>query len=193
MRSIINSKYIFWVLLSVPAILLLSAYVSGKIDSMEILHPTGEWAARLMIIAVMLSPMLSVFGPRRWINWLISRRRAIGVASFCYALLHLAFYVIDMGGLDDILAEWLAPGIWTGWAAFLFLIPVALTSNMAAMRALKEGWKRVQRLVYPAAILTMLHWIWVHNGYAGAFVHFLPLALLLIARYIKQPLTREQR
>lgn len=189
MRTILNNRLAFWLLLSLPAILLVSGWWQGRIDSMDMLHPTGEWSARLMILAMVLGPLWSILGLKRWLNWLVARRRAIGVAAFSYAVLHLLFYLIDMGNLDDILAEWLAPGIWTGWAAFALMLPLALTSNDASMRWLRAGWKRLQRLVYPAALLTLLHWIWVHNSYAGALAHFVPLGLLLLARFIKKPLS----
>lgn len=156
---------------------------------MDMLHPTGEWSARLMILAMMIGPLVSLFGPRPWINWLVARRRYLGVGAFLYAVLHLAFYVIDMGNLDDMLAEFLAPGIWTGWAALAVMIPLAATSNDASVRALKAGWKKLQRLVYPAAILTLLHWFWVHNSYGAALVHFTPLMLLWLARFIMKPLS----
>ncbi|MEY3877743.1 MAG: hypothetical protein RLZZ191_1426, partial [Pseudomonadota bacterium] len=78
--------------------------------------------------------------------------------------------------------EFLALGIWTGWAAMLLFIPLALTSNDASMRALKAGWKRLQRLVYPAALLVLVHWIFIHNNLGPALVHFVPLALLVAAR-----------
>ena len=190
MRTILNNKPAFWLLLSLPAFLLVSGWWQGRIDSMDMLHPTGEWSARLMILAMVLSPLVATLGPNRWLNWLVARRRAIGVAAFGYALLHLVFYLIDMGNLDDILAEWLAPGIWTGWAAFALMLPLAVTSNDRSMRWLRAGWKRLQRLVYPAAVLTLLHWIWVHNSYAGALSHFFPLGLLLLARFVKKPLSQ---
>ena len=190
MRTILNKKPPFWALLALPAILLVTRWWQGRIDSMDMLHPTGEWAARLMIVAIALSPLLSILGPRAWLNWLVVRRRAIGVAAFAYALLHLIFYLIDMGNLDDILAEWLAPGIWTGWASFALMLPLAVTSNDASMRRLKAGWKRVQRLVYPAAMLTLLHWIWVHNSLSGALAHFVPLGLLLLVRFVRKPLSQ---
>jgi methionine sulfoxide reductase heme-binding subunit len=178
---VLNNKKLFWAVLAIPALLLCLGWWRGRIDSMDMLHPTGEWSARLMIFAMMIGPLLDVFGPRRWISWLVARRRYLGVAAFGYALLHLIFYLIDMGNLDDILAEWTAPGIWTGWAAFAVMIPLALTSNEAAVRALKTSWKKLQRLVYLAALLTLLHWFWVHNRYAGALIHFAPLALLWLA------------
>ena len=192
LRTILNKMQIFWLVLSVPALILLYGYFVGQITAIDMLHPTGEWSARLMIIAVMLSPMVSLLGPRPWLNWLVQRRRYFGVASFLYALLHLAFYIIDMEYLDDILAEFWALGIWTGWAAMLLFVPLALTSNGASMRALKTGWKRIQRLVYPMALLVLVHWIFIDNDLGPALVHFIPLAILIAARFFlsNKPLSK---
>lgn len=183
LRIILNKKLAFWVLLSLPALVLLQRYFSGELIAMDMLQPTGEWSARFMIAAMMLSPLLSLLGPRIWLTWLIQRRRALGVAAFSYAVLHLIFYTIDMGNLGDILAEFLALGIWTGWAAMLLFVPLAVTSNDASMRMLKKGWKRLQRLVYPAAILVLVHWIFIHNNLGTAVLHFMPLILLVAARF----------
>lgn len=185
MRTILNKKPLFWLILSIPALMLLSGYWRGAIESIDMLHPTGEFSARLMIIAMMLGPLAAVIGAKPWLKWLLARRRALGVAAFCYAVLHTIFYLIDMGNLDDILAEWLTPGIWTAWAAMLLFVPIALTSNDAAMRALRSHWKNVQRLVYAAAVMSLLHWFWVDNDYRAAIIHFAPLFLLWIAVFAK--------
>jgi sulfoxide reductase heme-binding subunit YedZ len=185
LRIILNKKPTFWALLCLPAILMMRPYVFGDVIAMDMLHPTGEWSARLMIAAMVLSPLLSLIGPRPWLSWLIQRRRALGVAAFGYAILHLIFYIIDMGNLDDMLAEFLALGIWTGWAAMLLFVPLAATSNDASMRMLKAGWKRLQRFVYPAAVLVLVHWIFIHNNLGPALVHFIPLVLLVAARYFR--------
>jgi methionine sulfoxide reductase heme-binding subunit len=187
LRIILNSRYFFWMLLAIPAAFMLRGYQSGQIIAMDMLHPTGEWSARLMIIAMMLSPLLSLLGPRPWLNWLVQRRRYFGVAAFVYAVLHLVFYLVDMGNIDDILAEFWALGIWTGWAAMVLFVPLAVTSNEAAVRALKAGWKRLQRLVYPTALLVFVHWIFIHNNLGPALVHFIPLAALVAARYFLVP------
>jgi methionine sulfoxide reductase heme-binding subunit len=187
LRIILNKKPTFWLLLAIPALLMLRRYASGDLIAMDMLHPTGEWAARLMIFAMVLSPLLSLLGPRPWLNWLVQRRRALGVAAFVYSVLHLLFYLIDMGNLDDILAEFWALGIWTGWAAMLLFVPLALTSNDASMRRLKAGWKQLQRLVYPAAVLVLVHWIFIHNNLIPALVHFVPLVLLVAARFFLSP------
>ena len=185
LRIILNKKPTFWALLCLPAMLMMRPYVFGDVIAMDMLQPTGEWSARFMIAAMVLSPLLSLIGPRPWLSWLIQRRRALGVAAFGYAILHLIFYIIDMANLDDILAEFWALGIWTGWAAMLLFVPLAVTSNDASMRALKAGWKRLQRLVYPAAVLVLVHWIFIHNNLGPALVHFIPLVLLVAARYFR--------
>jgi methionine sulfoxide reductase heme-binding subunit len=192
LRIILNKKPIFWLLLSIPGALMLRGYWAGEIMAVDLLHPTGEWSARLMIIAMMLSPLVSLLGSRPWLNWLVQRRRSLGVAAFAYAVLHLIFYVIDMGNLEDMIAEFWAVGIWTGWAAMLLFVPLAVTSNDASMRALKAGWKRLQRLVYPAAVLVLVHWIFIHNNLGPALVHFIPLTLLVAARYFLTPKPQPQ-
>lgn len=192
MRTVLNSKPLLWLILALPAAAMLRAFWTGTTDAADLLHPTGEFSARLMIIAMMIAPMMAVIGPRGWLRWLLARRRALGVGAFGYAVLHLLLYVVDMGVLDDMLAEVGAPGIWTGWVAFGLMVPLALTSNDASMRALKAGWKRLQRLVYPAAILVLVHWIFIHNNLGPALVHFIPLTLLVAARYFLSPKPQPQ-
>ncbi len=182
MRTILNSRVTIWAALVFPAILMLFAIAQGGTDFADLLHPTGETSARLMIVAMMLAPLAAIIGQPVWLRWLIARRRYFGLAAFGYALLHLIFYAIDMATLADMLSEFAAPGIWTAWAAFALMVPLAVTSNDAAVRRLRTGWKRLQRLAYPAALLTLLHWGFVHNGWTGALVHFTPLAILIALR-----------
>ncbi len=180
----LNSLPVFWIVLTIPAILLLRGFWTGDIIAMDMLHPTGEFSARFMILALMITPLSVIFGNRRWIGWLLKRRRSFGLAAFGYAMLHLVFYVIDMEALEPILAEFWAPGIWTGWAALIVFVPLAITSNNASMRRLKSGWKRLQRLAYLAALLTLAHWLLIHDGVVGALAHFIPLLLLQLLRGI---------
>lgn len=182
--SRLNSLPVFWLVLSIPALLLARGYWAGDIIAMDMLHPTGEFSARFMIIALMITPLSVIFGSRQWIGWLMKRRRSFGLAAFGYGVLHLVFYVIDMEALKPILAEFWAPGIWTGWAALMVFVPLAITSNNASMRRLKQGWKRLQRLAYAAALLTLAHWLLIHDGVGGALAHFIPLLLLELLRVI---------
>ena len=180
------SKYILWIVLSIPAIGMLIGYFSGNASSEKLLHPTGEFSARFMIIALLATPLLVFFRRFGWSlkvpQWLVRYRRAFGVAAFTYALLHTVFYLIDNGVLADILSELKSADIWTGWLAFIIFIPLAITSNDRSQRRLKTAWKQLQRWVYPAAVLTLLHWIFIHNEFGPALVHFLPLAVLELFR-----------
>ncbi|HEV2747649.1 MAG TPA: ferric reductase-like transmembrane domain-containing protein [Allosphingosinicella sp.] len=191
-RSILGSKPFLWALLAVPGLLMTRRYLAGDIPG-DLLHPSGEWSARLMIFALMLTPLSMLFRGRTWMIWLIRRRRAFGVAAFGYALLHLVFYVLDMATVRNILAEIGAPGIWTGWAALLLMLPLALTSNEASVRVLKKGWKRLQRLAYPAAVLTLAHWLFIHDGKLAALLNFAPLAALEVYRLLRFARSRSSR
>ena len=157
---------------------MIAALASGSADSEQLLHPTGEFAARFMIIAMLLSPLRLIFPRSGFLVWLIRRRRYFGVAAFLYAAFHTVLYVLDMGSLKLMLDEFFALGIWTGWAAFAIFIPLGLTSNDTSQRLFGAWWKALQRWVYLAAILTLVHWIFVHNNVGPALVHFIPLALL---------------
>ena len=187
-KRLLGSKPLLWALLALPGALIVADYISGDSYAGDYLHSTGEWSARLIILALMLTPLSMLLPGQRWVRWLLSRRRAFGVAAFVYALLHLLFYLIDMQTLFNVLAELGALGIWTGWAAFLLLLPLALTSNQLSMRLLKAGWKRLQRLAYPAALLTLAHWMFVHDNLLPALLNFAPLAALeawRIARWLR--------
>ena len=174
-----------WALLAVPAAHLLWRYSTQDVWPDELVGPSGEWAARLIILALMLTPLAMLLPGSRLVLWLLRRRRAFGVGAFCYALLHLIFYALEMETLANILAEVELTGIWTGWAALLLMLPLALTSNDAAMRRLKSGWKRLQRLAYPAALLTLVHWIVVHNSLGEALLQSAPLILLQLYRLVR--------
>ena len=188
LSNLLNTRIFFWGLLALPAIPMVVALAGGEPApdgrpiTEALLHPTGEFAARFMILAMVISPLRMLFPKASWPLWLMRRRRYLGVAAFAYALAHTILYVVDMGTLQLILAEITALGIWTGWAAFALFALLATTSNDASQRALLAWWKPLQRLVYPAAVLTLVHWIFIHNNLGPALVHFVPLALLEIYR-----------
>lgn len=184
LRIVLNNRLLLWVILSIPGVMMLYGFASGRIDAADLLHPSGEFSARLMILAMMIGPLVSLFGAKGVLKWLTARRRYLGVAAFGYAFLHLIFYVIEMETVKDMLAEIDALGIWTGWIAFVALLIPALISNQASVRVLKRNWKRIQQLAYPAAILTLAHWLFLSEGRIGALINFSPLIMLTILRFI---------
>jgi sulfoxide reductase heme-binding subunit YedZ len=138
-----------------------------------------------MIIAMIITPLRLMFPKTKFWMWMMRRRRYFGVAAFAYAALHTVLYIIDMNSLQAMLDEFWALGIWTGWLAFVIFIPLAVTSNDLSQRLMLAWWKPLQRWVYPAAVLTLLHWMFVHNDFGPALVHFVPLALLEVYRIWK--------
>ncbi|UOA33851.1 Protein-methionine-sulfoxide reductase heme-binding subunit MsrQ (plasmid) [Sulfitobacter sp. DSM 110093] len=176
------SPYWFWVLLSLPGLAVLNSLINAP-DSkaiQEALHPTGEFAARFMIIGMMASPLALVFKGWRGPRWLQKNRRYLGVAAFFYALAHTVLYLIDLGTVQKVMADLPRFYIWTGWIAFVIFVPLAVTSSDYFVRKLGRNWKTLQRTTYAAAVLTLLHWAALHDwgGFAPAMVHFVPLGLL---------------
>lgn len=176
------SPYWLWALLAIlPALFTYEALTSTDPRAIhQLLHPTGEFAARLLIITMMISPLALIFRKSRFIGWLKRNRRYFGVAAFGYALQHTVFYLIDEGSMARILGELGDFYIWTGWVAFIIFIPLALTSMDLAVRKMGRHWKTLQRATYASAVFTLLHWAALHDwgGVGPAMVHFGPLAAL---------------
>ena len=181
-----SRKLILWAVLAIPAAALALDW-AGEPDPWlaDYVASSGLWSARLLILALCLTPLKELLGRRAWLAWLIRHRRALGVAAFLYALIHLALYALDMGAFRAIADEATAPSMAAGWLAFAAMLVPALISSDGAMRALGAGWKRLQRFAYPAALLTLAHWALVHDGLIEALLHVGPLALLEAARILK--------
>ncbi len=125
-----------------------------------ITHHTGDWALRLLLVTLAVTPLRKLTG---W-GELIRLRRMLGLYAFFYALLHVAtYFVLDLelhlGGLvDDVIKR---PYITVGFSVFLMLLLMAATSTNAMVRRLGRRWKTLHKLVYPAAIGAVLHFVWL--------------------------------
>lgn len=184
MKSLVNSPYSLWLLLALPSIPMTMSILSGG-SAEPLLHPTGEFGARFMIIAMIISPLRLMFPKNRFWLWMARRRRYFGVAAFFYAFAHTLLYIATKANVASILDEFLLLGIWTGWLAMFIFFPLAITSNDWSVKYMGHSWKRLQQTVYVAAIGTLLHWMFVHNDFGPALVHFLPLAGLELYRIWK--------
>lgn len=121
-------------------------------DPMKALeHALGLWALRFLIASLAITPLRQLTG----IN-LIRYRRALGLLTFYYVVLHLLTYLVLDQGLDlsAILADILKRlYITIGMAGFVILVPLAITSNNLAIRRLgAQAWHRLHRWVYLVAI-----------------------------------------
>ena len=178
------SPYWLWLVLALPALTMISPFFATDTGSLRgVLHGSGEFAARFMIISMMATPLMMLTKGSRFARWLRANRRYFGVAAFAYAAIHTLAYLMGES-LDRILAEATRFDILTGWLAFAIFIPLAATSMDYAVRKLGVWWKPLQKWTYAAAVLTLLHWASLHNwgGWAPAAVHFAPLAALTLYR-----------
>lgn len=177
MSPAVGKRIALWLLLSLPALWLGRQLGRDDVLPMDLLYPSGEFAVRLMVLALLPGPLAEVFGSNRLLRAWLAIRRDLGVAGALYAALHLGIYVIDIGRLDALLAELVLPGIWTGWLALAVVaVPAAISSNRA-QRALGPLWKRLQRLVYPALLVAFAHWLLLDHQWQAALAHAAPLAI----------------
>ncbi len=120
---------------------------------------TGRWALRLLVATLAVTPV------RRLTGWheVIRLRRMLGLFAFFYAATHLAIYVAvdQFFAWRFILADVARrPYITAGFAAFVLLVPLALTSTRGWMRRLGRRWQMLHRLVYASAACGVLHYYW---------------------------------
>lgn len=183
---ILNSKPFLWLVLALPALWMLNAWRAGDLIYGEILHVTGEFSARLLMATMAVTPFRLMFPDARWPNWLLHRRRYLGVASFVYALLHTIVYVGRKRDLGLILEEGADFAMWTGWVALVVFAVLAVTSNDASVRALRRTWKKIHRYIYVAAMLVFAHWVFAAFDFIPGLIHFAILMSLEIYRLWKR-------
>lgn len=148
----------------------------------ELEHEYGELALKFLVASLAVTPL------RKWpgLN-LMKVRRALGLITFAYALAHLLVWlVLDVQILSQIWADILKrPYITVGFAAFLMMLPLAVTSNNLSVRRLGPKWRKLHQLVYPAAILVGLHYIWLAKGFQLEPIVWMTVILgLLAVRFI---------
>jgi sulfoxide reductase heme-binding subunit YedZ len=194
MRAIWASRPFLWLVLAIPGAGIFYRWVAmPEIYGFgHAIGDSGDWAAWLLMATLAVTPLRLLLGSRHWTMWLARRRRDLGVASFVYAAGHTLIYLADRASLDAILTGLGLPDIFVGWLALALFVPLAATSNDIAVRALKRSWKRLHRLVYPAAILTFLHWVLAAFDPTTAYIHIGILAaieLLRIGLQLRQRVT----
>jgi methionine sulfoxide reductase heme-binding subunit len=145
---------------------------------------TGYTTLLLLIITLAITPLRRL-SPR--LSWLIKFRRLLGLFAFFYGTVHLLTYVALYAGFDITTMETdiaKRPFITMGVAAWLLLLPLALTSTNWAIRKMGgKNWNRLHKLVYVAAICGIIHYWWqVKPGVLSPLRLTIVLAVLLAAR-----------
>lgn len=121
---------------------------------------TGFWSLFILLSTLALTPIKLLTGR----VWQIQLRRMLGLFMFFYACLHITAYVwLDYSFFwADIVKDIIKhPYVLVGFAAFVLTIPLAVTSNNAMVRRLRERWKQLHQLVYVIAILGVIHFWWL--------------------------------
>lgn len=188
MKSILKSRPFLWLVLALPGLWIGWRWLMTP-DEYGYGHAIGEsgdWAAWLLMATLAVTPIKLMFRKQGWAIWLMRRRRDLGVASFVYAAGHTVMYLWKKGSLGLVLAELDQDFILVGWLALALFVPLAVTSNDLSMRMLKRSWKSLHRLVYPAAVLTFLHWVWSAFDPTTAWIHVGILAAIELVRIVIQ-------
>ena len=178
-------KPIIFLLCLVPLVSLVWSGFHGALGANpieKVTHITGDWALRLLLLTLAVTPASKVLG---W-GFLLRWRRMLGLYAFFYAALHFLTYLVldqffDFSEIGkDILKR---PYITVGFTAFLLLIPLAVTSTNTMMKRLGRNWKRLHQLVYVIALLAVLHFLWlVKADNLEPLIYAVILILLFAAR-----------
>lgn len=167
----------------------------GANPAEALVRSTGDWALRALCLVLAVTPVRTLSG----VTALAKYRRMAGLFMYFYAVLHmLAYSWFDMGfDVTDIGKDIVKrPFILVGFAAFLLLTPMALTSFNRAIRFMGASrWKQLHKAVYGVAGLAVLHFFWMRagkNNFAEVTIYGLVLAALLLWR-IQQYLKKKSR
>ena len=147
-----------------PVVWLAWAAVQGRLGAnpiSEITKETGTWTLRFVVLTLAITPVRKLTG---W-NLLVRYRRMLGLFAFAYGTMHLTTYVwldqfFDVASITkDVFKR---PFITVGFAAFLLMVPLALTSTTGWIRRLGgKRWQALHRLIYATAVLGVVHYWWL--------------------------------
>lgn len=147
-------------------------------------HELGQWALKLIIAGLAITPLRRFAG----VN-LIRFRRAVGLATFSYVCLHFAVWLfLDVQIWSQIWADIVKrPYVTIGFAAFVAMIPLALTSNNWSIRKLGPTWRKLHKLTYLAAVLGGVHYIWLVKGIQIEPLVYMSIIVGLLALRLRWP------
>ncbi len=148
----------------------------------DITFRTGKAALVLLVLSLVCTPLNTFFGWRA----AIKLRRPLGVYAFLYVCLHfLTFVGLDYGFDLELIygAIFEKRFALVGFAAFLILLPLALTSTKGWQKRLGKAWKTLHKGVYLAAPLAVIHYVWlVKSDVREPLAYGAVVALLLLVR-----------
>ena len=176
----------FFVLCLVPFLALTNAVITNSLgpDPAEhLMHVTGEWIMRFMVLVLAATPLARWGWPR-----LARYRRMLGLYAWFYATLHLlVFAQVYIGWSGEILLEELAerPYVLVGFLAWLIFVPLGITSANSIRRRMGRNWRKLHRITYVVAVLGWLHLLWLSRSDVGEAVVYGVVFLVLFVLRIR--------
>ena len=173
----------FFILSLIPLIIILYRIFFNQLGPepiKEITHHTGEWTLLFLIFTLSMTPLKKLTNLSIWISF----RRMFGLFAFFYASLHLMTYVgldyrFDLNSISkDVLTK---KFIFIGFAAWLLMVPLAITSSKKMIALLKHNWKKLHKLVYVISIFGVIHFIWLVKKDLTEPLIYLAIIILLLA------------
>ena len=180
-------RAVFFGLCLIPFLALALAVMSNSLgpDPAEhLMHETGEWVMRFVVLVLAATPLARLGWPR-----LARYRRMLGLFAWFYATLHLlVFAQVYIGWSGGILVQELAerPYVLVGFLAWLILVPLAVTSISSIRRKMGRNWRKLHKLTYVVAVLGWLHLLWLSRSDVGEAVIYGAVFALLFALRIQR-------
>lgn len=124
-----------------------------------ITHWLGDWTIRFICITLAITPLREILG----LPQLIRFRRMTGLYAFFYGSLHFSTWIVDKFSLTDMAQDIVKrPYITVGFAAYILMVPLAITSTKSMVRRLGfKKWQALHRLIYLTAVLGVIHYYWL--------------------------------
>lgn len=149
-------------------------------------HQTGLRALQLLLATLAMTPLRRLTGAAAPLRI----RRTLGLWAYAWLCVHLSMYLVfDLGFSAAQLSDDLIKRtyITLGFAGWLLLLPLAITSTHGWQRRLKRNWKRLHRLIYPAVLLGALHFVWLVKRDEREPLTYLAVLLTLLALRLPKP------
>jgi sulfoxide reductase heme-binding subunit YedZ len=155
----------------------LATHDLGGRPLIEATHQTGDWAVRLLLLSLAVTPARGLLGWSR----VVLLRRMLGLAAAGYVLAHFLLYCFDQNWrLFTIASEIVLRFYLTiGFVALLGLVALAVTSTDGWQRRMRGRWKQLHRLVFPIAALGLFHYFLQSKADVGNAVFYTGLFLWL--------------
>lgn len=180
--KLVNSRYLLWILLAIPAIPYIDEFIFPTRYYPEMMQRSGVLSVQLLVFTLSITPLTLLMKPyafgRAISRWLLAKRKYFGLSAAAYALFHTVFYLRFISW--DLELAWLEALDWpfgTGWIAMLLFILVSIFSNKWGVRTLGNVWKPIQRFSYVIAFAALSHWLLLDFFIDDALVWIVPLVI----------------